>query len=222
MNLQDRLSLYYPGYSSAACMLIAVNHFIGIIGLNYAPYQKLFESLAYINLLLSFALVIGFHTPLNKGLVLFCIASFTIGMVAEVVGVNTGYPFGKYYYTQAFGMQWYQVPFIIGVNWILLSYVSGMVMNGYFDSVLQRVIAASILMVAIDILLESFATRHHFWVWQQGSPPYQNYLAWFLISLLIQFIFQNFVPHGSNIQAPRYLVILTCFLAIDLAVSVLS
>jgi len=222
MKLQDKLSLYYPGFSLAACFLIAINHVIGIIGLNDPSYQRLFENLAYINLLLSFALVMVFHSPINKGLVFFCMTSFVIGMTAEIIGVNTGYPFGKYYYTQAFGVQLYQVPVIIGVNWILLSYVSGMAMNNYFTRSSQRIIAASLLMVAIDILLESFATRHHFWVWQRGSPPLQNYFAWFLVSLPIQFIFQQLVSVASNIQSLRYLVILTCFLAIDLAVRALG
>ena len=36
---------------------------------------------------------------------------------------------------------------------------------------------------AYDFVLEPFATRaKHYWLWQGGTVPLQNYAAWFVIS----------------------------------------
>jgi len=205
--------------SFMAIMVVAIIHLVGIVGLNSASYHAFFERLAGVNLLLSFLLVMVFHKPVNKRFVFFCLFAFIIGMSLEIIGVNTGYPFGSYCYTNVLGPQILGVPFIIGFNWILLSYSAAISVALYLKHWWQRVVAASVMMVGIDLLLESFAIHHHFWIWQSAGPPVQNYVAWFLISLLIQFGFVRLIPSSSNANAPRYLVILSLFLLIDLLFS---
>ena len=222
MNLLRKAYFNPSVFALAALMLMSINHFIGIIGLNSHAYNELFESLAGVNLLLSFLLVIPFHKSLNRHLLLFCGVSFTVGMLAEVAGVNTGYPFGNYTYTPAFGWQVYRVPVIIGINWTLLSYVTGVVANKLGPAEWQKILAASFLMVVIDLLLENFAVRHHFWVWKDNMPPIQNYLSWFGISVVIQFGFRKLIPDSINPNAGAYLVILILFLFADLLFAYLT
>lgn len=201
--------------SYAVIALLIINQLVGIVGLNNRTYFQIFENLSGINLLLSFLLVICFHSPINKNLILFCSLAFSIGMVAEIVGVNTGYLFGHYSYTGAFGPEICRVPVIIGINWILLSYVSANVIAAYTSVNWQRITGASILMVAIDLLLESFATRHHFWVWQNSFPPVKNYISWFFVSLFIQFTFSKLLPDSLNVVGNAYFLILILFLLSD-------
>ena len=203
------------GLSLAAFLLMACNHVIGAIGLNNQTYQSLFENLAGVNLLLSFFLVIPFHQPLNRNLFLFCIIAFVIGMAAEIVGVTTGYPFGNYYYTETFGPQVFKVPIIIGFNWVMLSYVTAVVIKDYIKGEFAAMLAASALMVIIDLLLERFAIRHNFWVWQASTPPLQNYFSWFFVSLLIQFVYRKLIPASQNVNALPYLTLLMAFLLFD-------
>jgi uncharacterized membrane protein len=200
-------------YAAVATMLIV--HAVGIIGLNGADYL-FFERLAGPNLLFSFLLIMPFQKKLNGNFILFCFICFVCGMAVEIAGVNTGYPFGNYYYTPTFGWHILGVPVIIGINWVLLSYVSGIAANQFLNNDGQRILAASVLMVSIDLLLESFATKHHMWVWQNGNPPLQNYVSWFIAGIIMQSVFQKLIPASSNKNAAPYLLILIAFLIADL------
>jgi hypothetical protein len=86
------------------CFLV-INHAIGVMGLNSEIHKQDFENISWLNLLLSFILVFVFQRPLHNRLLLFAVLAFCIGMVAEMLGVNTTFPFGSYYYTEKFGPQ---------------------------------------------------------------------------------------------------------------------
>ena len=195
--------------------LLAIGHLVGIIGLNSA-YHLYFEKVAWLNLLFSFVVVIAFHQPINRQLLLFCGIAFLIGMLAEIVGVNTGQPFGQYYYTDKFGWQVMGVPLIIGLNWVLLGYVIGNVSHQFINHRWGAVFVAALGMVLVDLLLEPFAIRHGLWVWGALQPPLQNYLAWFAVGVVVQFAYSQFRVHTTNVNALRYLMLLTLFLAGDL------
>jgi len=50
------------------------------------------------------------------------IAVSIIGFLIEVIGVKTGYIFGRYYYGQSLGYHLLSVPLLIGLNWGVLLY----------------------------------------------------------------------------------------------------
>jgi putative membrane protein len=50
---------------------------------------------------------------------------------------------------------------------------------------MARVVAASLLMVALDLCIEPVAIALDFWTWQSDSVPIQNYLAWFITALAL-------------------------------------
>ena len=202
-----------------AFVIIAVNHCIGLLGLNSTFYHALFERISLLNLLLSFILVTIFHRPFNSRFFIFCVFSFIVGMASEIAGVNTGYIFGSYNYTPSFGWQFMGVPLIIGINWILLSYVCAIVVDGFFRRVIIRIISASMLMVLIDLLLERFAIRHQFWVWELSLPMLFNYISWFCISVIIQIVYIALIPYAHNGLARYYLIILLLFLSGDMLIS---
>jgi putative membrane protein len=201
-------------------LLLVITHAVGVMGLNNNLYHHFFESIASVNLLFSFLMVIIFDTYSGAGLLWFSVFGFVLGMGAEVTGVNTGLPFGVYYYTPSFGWHVLGVPVIIGINWVLLSYITGVVVSRHLKAGWQKIMAAAALMVAIDLLLEDFAIRHNLWVWQNGTPPLQNYVAWFMIALIMQFGYQKLIPKSSNPNALAYLIILTLFLFADRVIAI--
>ena len=205
-------------YARIAIIVIAVIQGVGLIGLNSAHYHSDFEQATSGNLLLSFLLVMGFARPLDYRLLVFCGFAFSVGMVAEIVGVHTGIPFGRYYYTDLLGAKLIQVPVIIGINWLLLTYAIGVTMSRHFREGWWQVVAAAAIMTGLDMLLERFAIAHHLWVWQDGVPPVQNYLSWFVISLVIEAVLLLWVRPVRNAVAAFYLLILVLFLAADLAI----
>lgn len=195
--------------------VIGINHLIGVVGLNIAATQSLFEQVSWINLFITFLLLVWNHEPKNREGLFFIAAAFTIGMVVEIAGVKTGVIFGEYHYTPTLGLSVAGVPLIIGFNWVLLSYCCAGVAERYITSVTGRVVAASLLMVITDLLLETFAIRHGLWVWTDAHPPFQNFAAWFVTSLPIQWLFVKWVKSAQEDMSVFYLVVLYAFLTVD-------
>ena len=48
---------------------------------------------------------------------------FLIGMFSEFIGVNYGVIFGEYIYGNNLGFKLFGVPFLIGLNWVILTVI---------------------------------------------------------------------------------------------------
>ncbi|MCW5906591.1 MAG: carotenoid biosynthesis protein [Chitinophagales bacterium] len=213
------MKIFFERWSAViAIVFLAGNHLIGAVGIN-SEQRLLFEKVSWINLLLSLLVVIAFQKPLNRNVLFFAAFAFALGMLVEILGVNTGFPFGIYYYTEKFGAQLFGVPLIIGANWVLLSYCCGMLVQPHFGNDVVKIVAASALMLVLDLLLEPFAIRHSFWVWESGTPPMQNFLSWFVVSLPIQWVFCKQMKASTNKISIVYLFVLVAFLIADLLAS---
>lgn len=219
MNYSVNSAFKNTATATVAIRVLAVNHLIGLVGLNFNTTQALFEGLSWLNLLLSVVVVLLFQQPKTTAFYVFCALAFTVGMAAEMAGVATGFPFGQYYYTTVLGAGVAGVPIIIGLNWILLGYCAAVFVNGHLSNTFLRITGAATLMALLDFLLEPFAIRHHLWVWQQHVPPLQNYLAWFGVALLLQTAFAFLVKEAENRLARPYLTILFLFLITDFVLS---
>ena len=93
---------------------------VGLIGL-LSPLEASIKKLSFYNLFLTFGLVtLSFKNELKKFGISFIIV-FSIGFIAELIGVHTGYVFGNYSYSNKLGISILEVPIIIGVNWAILS-----------------------------------------------------------------------------------------------------
>ncbi|MEL7020517.1 MAG: carotenoid biosynthesis protein, partial [Bacteroidota bacterium] len=49
--------------------------------------------------------------------------AFFVGMIVEILGVETGIIFGEYYYGDNLGAKFMGVPYLIGVYWAVLSFI---------------------------------------------------------------------------------------------------
>ena len=153
--------------------------------------------------------------PINR-LIYFIAITCIMGFCIEVIGVRTGLLFGIYHYTPAFGWSLMSVPLIIGLNWMLLTYAIGAAISRFQFSTMAKVLTGAFLMTACDMLLEGFAIKHHFWVWESATPPIQNFIGWFLVSLIMQSIYNILIPHSRNRLAAFYLIVFIVFLMIDM------
>jgi putative membrane protein len=136
---------------------------------------------------------------------------FTFAM--EALGVATGAIFGEYAYGPTMWFQWLGVPFVIALNWCVLTLacndLAGRVFGKYrsaeelplaaakshtasqnrISHILTAALAA-VLTALYDIAIEPVAIALDYWQWGGGEIPLQNYLAWaaiaFIISLPLQ------------------------------------
>ncbi len=181
-------------------MVIILMYLAGTIGLLIPYTQPYFKLASPLNLWVSLILLLFFHQDFNKSFIFTATFIFLSGFLIEVAGVHTGEIFGKYWYGQTLGTQLFDVPLVIGANWLLLVYCSSVSVStlfsnlnhkSFFTSFFIQSIVASMLMVGLDYLIEPVAINLDFWHWQSDKIPVQNFQAWFLLSFVLIYFFLN-------------------------------
>ena len=169
-------------------ILLFILHFVGGVALSMDSVKSVFLTLTPFNLALTFVLLIWGNEDFSFNFFKVISVLFLIGFFVEVLGVYSGLLFGEYHYGKTLGFQFLEVPLIIGVNWVLLV-VSSFAVSSYFvsNSILS-VVLSSVIMVLLDLMIEPVAIRLDFWHWQAEVIPLQNYLMWFLVALLMNWI----------------------------------
>ena len=196
-----------------AIILIVALHVVGIIGLSLPEYQDLFLTLTPVQLLSSLIIILIFHKGWTDAFPIFASAAFWIGFGSEIIGIHTGYLYGDYVYGPTLGPKLWEVPIIIGVNWFILSYLTGSlfrkVSNDYYAAFLS-----ALAMTSLDYIIEPVAVALDFWAWKFDVIPPSNYLGWLGVSFLIQLIYRKANFEKSNPVAPYLLMALILFFTI--------
>lgn len=169
--------------------LLASMYLAGGIGLNLPLTNELFKFLTPFNLLSSVGILLYFHQDWNKSAIVFCIITFSVGFLVELAGVNTGLIFGHYQYATTLGFKVGGVPPMIGVNWLLLIYCVGTVTEYFVDKIAYKILLGALFMTAFDYIVEPVAIKFDMWFWENGLPPIQNYVAWFVVSAALLTLF---------------------------------
>ena len=123
---------------------------------------------------------------------------YLIGMGVEVVGVNTGLLFGTYQYGENFGLKLFGVPLLIGINWVVLTFLTATICKRFIGHKWLAPFCGAILMVALDFFIEPIAPVFDFWHWEAGRAPIRNFVDWFLVSFILQVLAQKDLPEGKN------------------------
>jgi len=227
-NANNIFSFSKTGIASAVAVLF---HLIGLIGILFFDRQY-FTSLSAMNLLLMFVLIIITQKQFNFRFVIFILICIAVGMIAEIIGVNTGLLFGDYQYGDVLGPKLMGVPLMIGINWFVLVYCSGIsihtlinkmirtadmeiVASGGLIKTLSIIIDGALLAVFFDWIMEPVAVKLGFWHWAgAGHIPFYNYVCWFMISMLLLLIFRWMPFEKTNKFAVHLLLIQMMFFLI--------
>lgn len=174
-------------------IFFAIFYLVGLLGFLYPQTQQLFVQLTPFALLLSVLALIFFNENgfTFKSLMLYLVI-YILGLAIEAIGVNTGLVFGNYIYGSGLGIKVWHTPLMIGINWLLLVYISSVLSQKYFSNGFFQVLFASTLMLAYDLVLEQVAPKLQMWLWENNEIPLKNYVAWFLIALLFNGLIQIF------------------------------
>jgi bisanhydrobacterioruberin hydratase len=207
-------------------------HVCGTAGILLDIYRDFFIGATPLNLLLMFVLLLWTQSGPNRWFVLFIAITVLVGIGVEIIGVNTGFLFGKYSYGNVLGYKWMGVPLLIGINWFITMYCCGVTIHAFLrrlirsapveeDRPVQTIKALSVvvdgatLAVFFDWVMEPVAVKLGFWQWGgDGSIPTFNYLCWFGISLLLLTCFHFFQFNKSNKFAVHLLLIQVMFFLI--------
>ena len=187
--------------------IILIFHIVGFVGFLINP--SFFKSLSPLNLLLSSGLVLLTSKQTNGKFYSSLLLIAIIGFFLEALGVKTELIFGSYYYGRTLGLKAFSVPLLIGVNWAILLYCTAQ-----FSQIKNQILNAlfgAFLMVFLDFFIEQIASRFDFWYWKNGIIPLQNYIAWFIISFVLNLAFQKRLGQKSNLTAKAFYMIQITF-----------
>jgi len=190
-----------------AISIIIWFHLIGLIGLSVPFTRPLFVALVPYHLLLMVIVIILNNQNMGSRLLLFVFCLFILGYGAEWLGVNKHLLFGEYHYGRTLGFQLFSIPVIIGLNWFLLIYSAGVMMqHSRLKSMLLRVVFGALLLVLLDILIEPVAVRLDYWQWTNNIVPLSNYYCWFFVSAFMLLLFEQFRFKKQSSVAPVLLI----------------
>jgi putative membrane protein len=135
------------------------------------------------------AVLLFLNFPINnaKSLAVWCFAFF-VGMTVEIIGVKTGVLFGEYYYGDNLGAKLMGVPYLIGVYWAVLSFITAAIGRKWFTSPFPSALVGAGLMVFLDVFIEQLASEFDFWHFKDGIVPMRNYLTWFVVAFLLEYL----------------------------------
>jgi uncharacterized membrane protein len=151
--------------------------------------------------LLACMLLYGWRRALTIGLLI-----IVLSYLVEAVGVNTGFPFGAYLYTNTL---WPRlpggVPLAVMFAWLLI------VLGAYnwvraIGSRLGRALLGGILGTLLDLAIEPVAAHVvHYWQWFAPGPlnyygvPLANFIAWLIVIFLLLLLVEAIFPRGEKI-----------------------
>lgn len=142
--------------------------------------------------------VFSHHKEWNVKTIAVFASIFILSIIIEIIGVATGKLFGVYAYGKGLGFKIADVPVIIGLNWVFLTYASNVIISKYTSKNIPIIVGAASLMVLYDILLEKAAPLMDMWGFSKNDPPINNYVAWFLLALVFNWVIQKFKINTDN------------------------
>ncbi|MGB4773994.1 MAG: carotenoid biosynthesis protein [Daejeonella sp.] len=152
------------------------------------------------------ALLLLSHSYGKDKFVMFLFITYSAGLAIEILGVNTKLIFGDYEYGKTLGLKLFGTPLMIGVNWVILIYCTGVFLSGFKLPVFIRSMIGATLLVFLDVLIEPVAVKFDYWHWKEPNIPLQNYIAWFIFSALLLHLF-SFLHFKKNNPAA---IVLLC------------
>lgn len=177
-------------------IFIIIIYTVGITGMLLPQTSVLMASLTPVTLLISFILMLIYQDEkIEKKFITVAVLLFFTGLILEMIGVNTGKIFGVYTYGENLGPKIYNTPWMIGVNWVMLSYLTASLSNKWFNNKWLSITSGASLMLLYDFFLEQLAPVMDLWTWEGNAVPTLNYISWAIAALVFQAVW-----HLSGIQ----------------------
>ena len=160
-----------------------------------------------------FAVVHGCVLYGPRGIAIFSAFCLGFGTLAESVSLRTGFPFGRYFFTDVMGPKVLQLPVLLALAYLGIGYVAWILATLILDypdkpirgtRLLALPLLASFIMVAWDLSMDpNWSTLDRAWIWRDGGAwfgvPISNFFGWFLTAYLY---YQAFAIYCSSKPIP--------------------
>lgn len=179
---------------------------------NFNVQAQVFFDLSFA-LLLFTAAQCFYELGVRKALIFLVVTSVT-GFLAEILGTSTGFPFGKYYYTNFLGPKVLGVPEVVPLVWFVIAYLTFSIARKTVraQTTTQSALAKLALLtafgaVAWDFMVDPMFSSYGYWVWTgQFLPlpkldgiPLTNFVGWFVLVTLMLAIYLRSSNSNKNL-----------------------
>lgn len=151
-------------------------------------------SLAVIIQACTVLLILGQSWGLRRTAILLVIVT-VISYLAELLGSQTGFPFGRYHYTEVLQPQFFGVPLLIPLAWMMMMPPAWAVAKRVSRTEGRTpifVLVSALAFTLWDLFLDPQMVAWNFWAWDipgyYFGIPLVNFFGWFIVSALITWI----------------------------------
>jgi uncharacterized membrane protein len=160
------------------------------------------------------------HAGLSRGLrtglgVLLLVAVTAVAV--EALGLATGFPYGRYSYSDALGPTLFGVPFLVPLAWLMMAWPSWVMAERLARPVrasgrpVVRVAVAAGIFAAWDVVLDPQMVQAGYWTWAHPWPglpgidtvPLTNLGGWLLAGAVLMTLLDRLVARTAVPGAPR-------------------
>ena len=142
----------------------------------------------------------------------------SVGFLAEVLGTNSGFPFGKYYYNNYLGEKFLGVPVVVPLVWFVIAYLCYSIVAGNIRGVVPGVrsdsrtfvwkiaLLSAFGAVAWDFMIDPMFSSYGYWVWtgqyiplpELDGIPLTNFIGWFVLVTLMVSVCLLVIPSSDS------------------------
>ncbi|MGI8532323.1 MAG: carotenoid biosynthesis protein [Geodermatophilaceae bacterium] len=190
----------------------------GVIAQIFYPlvYDGTRDLLAVVSVVL-FAAAAVLHAGLTRG-ARTAVATLLVfgvgGLAIEVLGLATGFPFGRYQYGGGLGVRLFGVPLVVGLAWIMTAWPCWIAAGRLTGRRRNRVLLAAWGLAAWDLFLDPQMVQEGYWKWLHPTPglpgvygvPLTNHVGWLAVALLLMSVFAWCCPDRDAVPRPLDLV----------------
>lgn len=153
----------------------------GLAAAKAPPGRMVTATRAIVGLSLAGAVAEAAEARGRRGLAAVALAG-GVGFAAEVAGVATGRPFGRYTYSGQLGPKVAGVPLLAAGAWALMSRPAWTVAGWITPRPVPRVLVAATALAAWDVFLDPRMARDGYWTWEKEGRyegiPASNFAGW--------------------------------------------
>ncbi len=132
------------------------------------------------------------------------------GLIAEAIGVATGWPFGHYAYTGTLGAEVLGVPIVVPMAWVMMAWPALVVARTLAVRGPAVVALGAAALTAWDVFLDPQMVAAGHWTWSDPTPglplvpgiPLSNYVGWLLVSAAVIAILDATLDRREGTSAP--------------------
>jgi uncharacterized membrane protein len=140
-----------------------------------------------------------------------------VAVAFEAVGLGTGFPYGRYTYSDALGPTLLGVPFLVPLAWLMMAWPSRVLAERLTRTAapgrrrLARIATAAAVFAAWDVVLDPQMVQAGYWTWAHPEPglpgidtvPLTNLGGWLLAGAVLMALLDVLVARTAVGTAPR-------------------